>query len=62
MVGPFPFNLTGILESVLRPLAAADVGILAVSTFNTDYVLVKHTRLAVAVAALREAGHVVHDT
>jgi hypothetical protein len=62
MVGPFPFNLTGILESVLRPLAAADVGILAVSTFNTDYILVKHTRLAVAVAALREAGHVVHDT
>lgn len=62
MVGPFPFDLTGILASVLTPLAAADVGILAVSTFNTDYILVKHTRLAVAVEALRAAGHVVLDT
>lgn len=62
MVGPFPFNLTGILESVLAPLAAADVGILAISTFNTDYILVKHTRLAVAIAALRAAGHVVRET
>ncbi|MCX5762186.1 MAG: ACT domain-containing protein [Gemmatimonadetes bacterium] len=61
MVGPFPFTLTGILESVLTPLAAADVGILAISTFNTDYVLVKHTRLAVATDALRAAGHVVRD-
>jgi len=61
MVGPFPFNLTGILESVLAPLATADVGILAISTFNTDYVLVKHTCLAAAIAALREAGHVVRE-
>ena len=62
LTGPFPFDLTGILASVLTPLAEADVGILAVSTFNTDYMLVKHTRLAAAVAALRAAGHVVHDT
>lgn len=61
MMGPFPFDLTGILESVLTPLAAADVGILAVSTFNTDYILVKHARLAAATAALRAAGHVVRD-
>ncbi|MEK6611758.1 MAG: ACT domain-containing protein [Gemmatimonadota bacterium] len=61
MAGPFPFDLTGILESVLASLAAADVGILAISTFNTDYVLVKHARLAVAVAALRTAGHVVRE-
>ena len=61
VVGPFPFDLTGILESVLAPLAAADVGILAVSTFNTDYLLVKCTRLAAATSALRAAGHVVRD-
>ena len=61
MMGPFPFDLTGILASVLTPLAAADVGILAVSTFNTDYILVKHSRLDVAVAALREAGHAVRE-
>jgi len=61
MAGPFPFSLTGILESVLAPLAAADVVILAVSTFNTDYILVKHTRLAAASTALRQAGHVVRE-
>ncbi len=61
MVGPFPFDLTGILASVLTPLAAANVGILAVSTFNTDYVLVKHASLAAAIDALRTAGHTVHE-
>lgn len=61
MMGPFPFDLTGILTSVLAPLAAADVGILAISTFNTDYILVKHTRLTAAIDALRAAGHAVHD-
>lgn len=59
LLGPFPFDLTGILASVLTPLAAADVGIVAMSTFNTDYILVKHTRLATAIDALRAAGHVV---
>ncbi len=62
MLGPFPFDLTGILESVLTPLAAADVGILAISTFNTDYVLVRHSRLPAAVTALRAAGHVVQES
>jgi len=61
MLGPFPFDLTGILASVLTPLAAADVGILAISTFNTDYLLVKHHRLAAAIAALRAAGHAVRE-
>lgn len=61
MIGPFPFDLTGILESVLTPLATAGVGILAISTFNTDYILVKQARLPVAVAALRAAGHIVQD-
>lgn len=61
LMGPFPFDLTGILASVLAPLAAVDVGMLAISTFNTDYVLVKHTRLAAAIDALRAAGHTVRD-
>jgi hypothetical protein len=59
--GPFPFDLTGILASVLAPLAGAGVGILAVSTFNTDYILVKDASLSAAVSALRAAGHEVHD-
>lgn len=59
LAGPFPFEATGILASVLQPLAAAGVGILALSTFDTDVVLVKEERLGDAVAALREAGHTV---
>ena len=55
--GPFPFELTGILASVLVPLAKAGVGIFALSTFDTDWVLVKRERLDEAVAALAAAGH-----
>lgn len=57
--GPFDFELTGILAAVLVPLAEAGIGIFALSTFDTDYVLVKHDVLDRAVAALGEAGHQV---
>lgn len=55
--GPFNFALTGILAAVLNPLRDAGVGIFALSTFDTDYVLVKRERLSEAQAALRQAGH-----
>lgn len=55
--GPFAFDQTGILASFATPLADANIGIFAVSTFDTDYVLVKTARLADALAALRAAGH-----
>ena len=57
--GPFEFSLTGILLSVLEPLARVNVGIFALSTFNTDYVLVKAEHLEVAIVALENAGHSV---
>ncbi|MBA4136314.1 MAG: ACT domain-containing protein [Opitutus sp.] len=59
--GPFEFTLTGILASVLAPLAAAKIGILATSTFDTDYVLVKHAQLDDAILALEAAGHTVRE-
>ncbi|WP_216328655.1 ACT domain-containing protein [Deinococcus aestuarii] len=59
--GPFPFHLTGILAAVLNPLRDAGVGIFTLSTFDTDYVLVKRERLAEAVSALRAAGHRVGE-
>jgi hypothetical protein len=55
--GPFPFEATGILASVAAPLAAAGVGIFALSTFDTDYVMVKEAQLDPAVRSLRAAGH-----
>ncbi len=57
--GPLPFHLVGILASLLEPLADAGLGIFAVSTFDTDYVLVKDADLASARTALAGAGHVV---
>lgn len=55
--GPLPLNLIGILASIADPLAAAGLSIFAISTFDTDYVLVKGRDLEAAVAALERAGH-----
>ena len=57
--GPFEFSEVGVLASVAVPLAEAGVSIFAVSTFDTDYILVKEEHLASAVAALRGRGHEV---
>ena len=57
--GPIPFELTGVLAGLLGPLAAAGVSIFAVSTYDTDVVLVKASALEDAVAALRADGHTV---
>jgi hypothetical protein len=55
--GPFAFDEVGVLEAFLRPLAAAGVSVFAVSTFDTDYILVKADRLNRALTALAGAGH-----
>jgi hypothetical protein len=57
VVGPVNLALTGILASLVVPLADARVNVFAFSTFDTDYVLVPAVRLAEAVAALAGAGH-----
>jgi uncharacterized protein len=59
VAGPLDFSLTGILAALAVPLATAKVPIFALSTFDTDYVLVKETQLTAAVVALEAAGHVV---
>lgn len=55
--GPLEFNQVGVLSSLTESLAQAGVSIFAVSTFNTDYVLVKQSQLDQAVRALEQAGH-----
>lgn len=57
--GPLDFGLTGILASLAIPLALAEVSIFAVSTFDTDYLLVKQDMLPIALTALRQAGHII---
>jgi hypothetical protein len=59
--GPLAFELTGVLASLAVPLAQAGVSIFAISTYDTDFVLVRDERLSAAVAALRAAGHDVNE-
>ena len=59
--GKLPFHLTGVLVSLANPLANAGVPIFAVSTHDTDYLLIPETMLERAMAALREAGHAVSE-
>lgn len=55
--GPFPFATTGVLASFARPLAEAEISVLAIATFDTDYLLIKGDKLTAAVAVLVAAGH-----
>lgn len=57
--GPIDFSLTGVLASILNPLAEAGVSIFAISTYDTDYVLVKEEKLKEAQGALKSAGHTI---
>jgi uncharacterized protein len=55
--GPFAFTQTGILASFIDPLAENAIPIFAISTYDTDYVLIKEEHWAVAYPALQNAGH-----
>jgi hypothetical protein len=55
--GPFPLDAIGVLSSVAKPLAEAAISLFALSTFDTDYVLVKRIHAKQAIAALTLAGH-----
>lgn len=57
--GPLDFSLTGILSALAAPLAAAGISIFAVSTFDSDYLLVKETDFERAIATLQSSGHAV---
>lgn len=57
--GPLDFGLTGILNSLTKPLADAGISIFAISTFDTDYILVKGSKLDLAAEMLSKSGHVV---
>jgi len=57
VAGTLDHSLTGILSALAGPLARAEIPIFAISTFDTDYVLVPGDRLDAAVTALETAGH-----
>lgn len=53
-----PFSTVGVLASLVTPLADAGISVFAISTFDTDYVLVKAESIQKTVAALRQAHKV----
>jgi hypothetical protein len=55
--GPFPFTQTGILLSFIGPLSKNDIPIFAISTYDTDYVLIQEEWAGAALSALHAAGH-----
>lgn len=55
--GPFAFSQVGILAAFIDPLAQSGVPIFAISTYDTDYVLVQEEFWGMAAGALQEAGH-----
>ena len=55
--GPFDFQSIGILESFLAPLAQAGVPVFAVSTYDTDCILIRAEHWERALSALIQAGH-----
>ncbi|HXT50365.1 MAG TPA: ACT domain-containing protein [Thermoanaerobaculia bacterium] len=54
--GPLDFGLIGVMARLTAALAGAQVSLVAISTYDTDYVLVRDSDLGRAVSALREAG------
>jgi uncharacterized protein len=59
--GPFAFSEIGVLASLVAPLAEAGISVFALSTFDTDYLFTAESQWQAAVAALRNAGHTVHE-
>ena len=59
VAGPLDFSLTGVVASLVSPLADAAVPIFVLSTFDTDYLLVREADLPRAADALRGAGHTI---
>jgi uncharacterized protein len=60
--GPFALSEIGVLAALAAPLAEVKVSLLAISTFDTDYLLVGERQLHAAVTALKGAGHRIEET
>jgi hypothetical protein len=57
--GPLDFALTGVLAELLAPLAAAEISVFTLSTFDTDWILVPGDKADAAAEEWRRSGHEV---
>jgi hypothetical protein len=56
---PLTFEMAGILASLANPLADAGISIFAISSYETDYLMLKEVNLEKAVEVLSKAGHII---
>ena len=61
VAGPLDFSLTGILASLTAPLADAGISIFALSTYDTDYLLVRNVSVEESIAVLERTGYTISN-
>jgi len=61
LVGPFAFDETGIVASVVTPLSTGGIGVFVVSTYDGDHVLIKSQDLERSKTLWENAGHTIID-
>ena len=59
VLGPLGFSLTGIMANISGVLAKANVSIFTLSTYDTDYILVKESQIQAAMNALKKDGYLL---
>jgi hypothetical protein len=57
VAGPIAFETTGVAAALIAPLAAAQISVFLIATFDTDYLLLKAERFEESLGILRHAGH-----
>ncbi|HQH07677.1 MAG TPA: ACT domain-containing protein [Phycicoccus sp.] len=62
VAGPLEFGMWGVMAEILAPLVAAHISVLAMSTFDTDWILVKAEEITAAGEAWRRAGLIFTPT
>lgn len=60
--GPFAFDDTGVVLSVIQPISSNGIGIFVVSTFDGDHIMVKEEHREDATRHLVAVGHRVRQT
>ncbi|MBS60547.1 MAG: amino acid-binding protein [Anaerolineaceae bacterium] len=58
VIGPLDLTLTGLLADILNVLAKVEISIISISTFDTDYIFVKSTKIHAAIDALLQAEYI----
>jgi hypothetical protein len=59
LAGPIPFSVVGVVAGLTAPLAEAGIGVFVLSTYDTDYLLVKQKDWTAALDVLRREGYSV---